>query len=127
MDDDASSYVEFWKENGCEIVDHDSFSDRFWKSERADVAGLEDDVGVEGFYEFRDFYESADRFRAKSSFLGDDVVICIFEKIVGAGVDEGVRIFFVNFEQGGNKVFCVKMNACFLIVDGVSKNQDVHV
>ena len=59
-------------------------------------------------------------------FVWNDVMIAPFEKVVFAFVNKGVAVFFVNFKEGLDKVFCVGVNSGTLVVDGVGEDEDVH-
>lgn len=90
------------------------------------MAWLEHDIGVEVAYEARNLDETAYAFCAWMFGSWDDVMIFVVEERVFLGMYECVLVFRVGFEKGFDKLFCVRVNTCFLIVDGVGEDCYVH-
>lgn len=59
-------------------------------------------------------------------FVRDDVMIAPFEKVVFSFVNKGVAVFFVDFKEGLDEVFCVGVNSGVLVVDRIGEDEDVH-
>lgn len=90
------------------------------------MAGFEDNVGFEFADEFWNEMEFSVCAVGDALFVGDDVMIAPFKKVVFAFVNKGVAVFFVDFKEGLNEVFGVGVNSGALVVDGVGEDEDVH-